>query len=43
MMRYESAIHLFQAYSALRYCQAKRVSGYQGNENLSQTITKRHH
>ena len=42
-MRCENAMHLFRAYSALRYCQAKRVSGYQGNEQLNQTITKRHH
>ena len=42
-MRYENAMYLFRAYSALRYCQAKRVSGYQGNEQLNQTITKRHH
>ena len=43
MMRYENAMHLFRAYSVLRYCHAKRVGGYQGNEQLNQTITKRHH
>ena len=40
MMRYEGAMYFFQAYSTLSYCQAKRLGGYQGNEQLSQTITK---